>query len=49
MIKYNKNVKYIEDMKTAINEAVSYGTDVIIAFGSLSYLGEFKRTLKEIL
>ena len=49
ILPYNSNVVYIGDMKEAVKTAISYNTDVIVAFGSLSYLSELKGAVKEVL
>lgn len=40
--KYNNNVFYVKTIKEALEKAVSLKADMIVAFGSLSYLGKFK-------
>lgn len=50
--KYNNNVQAVETLEDAYNIAINklneiHGRKAILAFGSLSYLGEFKRICKE--
>lgn len=41
--KYNKNVSFCGDMKEACEKVKGAGKELTVAFGSLSYLGEFKK------
>ena len=47
--KYNKNVSFCGDMKEACEKVKGAGKELTVAFGSLSYLGEFKKCLKTYL
>lgn len=48
--KYNSNVEYAQDIAKAVHLAIDtvkrHQADMIIAFGSLSYLAEIKQTVK---
>ena len=44
--KYNNNVCYAKTLEEALEKAVSLQADMIVAFGSLSYLGRFKEICK---
>lgn len=44
---YNKNVRYCESLKEACKMAVSHEDNVIVAFGSLSYLKAVKGCIKD--
>lgn len=48
--KYHNNVKFIPTLKEAAKECVNQkkSVDAIIAFGSLSYLGEFTKQVKAL-
>ena len=46
LLKVNCNVVYADTMEKAINIALSYRNDVVLAFGSLSYLRELRDTLR---
>ena len=44
---YNKNVSFEPDLNNAYDKAIKKNPDVIIAFGSLSYLGSFKKIVTD--
>ncbi|MBQ1193208.1 MAG: bifunctional folylpolyglutamate synthase/dihydrofolate synthase [Lachnospiraceae bacterium] len=47
LVKYNKNVSFEPDLNNAYDKAIKKNPDVIIAFGSLSYLGSFKKIVTD--
>lgn len=46
--KYNANVEYVDDILGAVVKAIGYGNKYVIAFGSLSYLGELKEAVNRL-